>query len=277
MYLVIMFFILSILNISLALASVYKCEIDNVVTYSQFPCSDTAEKIKVRVTKSSSRIKNSNNKMSHKNQLEDTNLYIRISQVDRKIRESNNRIKTNQRKMKQEVKQLQIRTRYANNNLAGATYESALSTQMSAVTTKYNSLIEIEQKSIERLYEEKELLVQRRSKLKDEESISQSVLMPNKPELKENNIDLYIQNAKNKREKLAHQNKIKKYRRKMKQEIEQLKFEASFANNNLAGARYEGAKSEKMNAVANKYNTLINIEQQKLDMLHKESKRLNKR
>ena len=43
--------------------------------------------------------------------------------------------------MNSEIQVLNQRAGYANNNLAGATYEGALSTQMNAVATKYDSLI----------------------------------------------------------------------------------------------------------------------------------------
>jgi len=60
----------------------------------------------------------------------------------------------------------------------------------------------------------------------------------------------------------------------MKREIEQLQVEASYSNNNLAGARYENAKGAQMDAVARKYNTMIEIEQQNIDRLHVEDNNL---
>ena len=74
-------------------AAIYKCEVDGVHTYSQFPCSDTAEKIEVEVIGNSNKVISSNNSLSANSKIEDTNLYIEVSKVDRLIRESEGRIK----------------------------------------------------------------------------------------------------------------------------------------------------------------------------------------
>lgn len=245
-------------------ADIYKCEIDGKHTYSQFPCGDSAEKINVKTVKSSSKVSYSNKNLSRSAKIEDTNLYVKISKIDRQLRDSNNNIKKYQRKMKSEIKVLKQRANYASSNLAGATYEGALSTQMNAVATKYDSLIDIEQKTIDRLHQQKNLLDEQRKALN---YTSHNMQTTSK---KTPSIDEYVKNKKIDRSILTHQNKISKYKKKMNREIEQLKVEASWANSNLAGARYESAKSNKMNAVANKYNSLIDTEQRKLDLLYKE-------
>jgi hypothetical protein len=250
--------------------SIYKCEVDGVHIYSQFPCSDKAEKIEIEVIANSNKVISSDSSLNSHSKIEDTNLYIELNKTERLIQQSEGKIKKYQRNMNSEINALKQRSGYANNNLAGATYAGALSTQMNAVATKYNSLIEVEQKKVERLYDQKSSLSKKRDNLQitsqknDEEQVNSNNLN-NKTSVNE-----YIKNRKIDRDILNHQNKINKYKKQMSIEINNLKVEASLANNNLAGARYESAKSNEMNAVANKYNSLITTEQKKIDMLYKE-------
>jgi hypothetical protein len=251
--------LLSLITMSSGYCAVYKCEINGSLTYSQFPCGNNAEKVNIRVSKGNSKVTSSNNRQP--TDFQETNLYIQIKKIDRDILYSQNKIVTYQRKMKSEINQLQIRASYANNNLAGATYEGALSSQMGAVATKYDSLISVEHKKIDRLTNKKTILIKTQKKLKEPSTKS------NIATSQENNVDDYIKDQKFKRDKLKYQNKIKYYQHQMNNEIEQLKLEASLSNNNLAGARYEKAKADKMMAVATKYNILINIEQKKIDKI----------
>ncbi len=138
------------------LADIYKCEVDGVVTFSQMPCSDTAKKITIEIRKPNTPgIEND----SHRQTLEDVNDYIEIKKIDREIKRQESKIKNYQKRMNQEIKRLEIRASYAANNLAGATYENALTTQMEAVTKKYNTLIEVANNKLERLLEEKNRVI----------------------------------------------------------------------------------------------------------------------
>lgn len=71
-------------------------------------------------------------------------------QLKREIRKSENKLKQYQAAMQNELAILKNKKRAANNNLAGAQWESSISTEMQAVTTKYNSLMTTEQAHLER-------------------------------------------------------------------------------------------------------------------------------
>lgn len=53
-------------------------------------------------------------------------------------------IDSRNRRMQMEMESLRYRKSFANNNLAGATYEQSLSTEMQAVATRYKAQNEVE-------------------------------------------------------------------------------------------------------------------------------------
>lgn len=69
-------------------------------------------------------------------QLERTN---EISRIDREIRDIEYEIEKDQLEMERELTSLQQKKARANNNLAGATWEQSISTEMQAVTEKYRA------------------------------------------------------------------------------------------------------------------------------------------
>jgi len=189
-------------------SEIYKCDVNGDITFSQFPCGDNAEIVNVEVTRSSNKINDTRDGLSHKNHLADINLDIAISQIEREINVSKNMIHKYQKKLKREISQLQSRTNYANNNLAGATYHNALSTQMTAVTTKYNSLIQVEQNAIDHNLDRKNRLLNKKEELKNTPINDNHANKRTKQTSYD--ADLYIQTSRIKREKLESQNKIKK-------------------------------------------------------------------
>lgn len=129
--------------------SVYKCTVDEVIKYSQMPCGD-GEPDKVIILDIMS-----NSIKSPQNQPQPTtsnNDYIIKSHIiSNKIKRSETTINKYQKKMVKELNVLKARTNNANNNLAGAIYQDALSTEMLAVTNKYQSLIDTETTNINKL------------------------------------------------------------------------------------------------------------------------------
>lgn len=69
-------------------------------------------------------------------QMERTNT---ISRIDREIREIEYEIENDQKSMDRELTELKGKKGRANNNLAGATWEQSISTEMQAVTEKYRA------------------------------------------------------------------------------------------------------------------------------------------
>lgn len=70
-------------------------------------------------------------------------------QLKRDVRKSENRIVQYQQYMQAELAALQNKKRSANNNLAGAQWENSISSEMQAVTTKYNGFIATEQNRLD--------------------------------------------------------------------------------------------------------------------------------
>lgn len=70
------------------------------------------------------------------------------------IQYTKDRIESYQRSMDAELAGLSRQKNRANNNLAGATWENSISSEMQAVTAKWSSKIEIEQSRLARLYQE---------------------------------------------------------------------------------------------------------------------------
>ncbi|WP_448569393.1 hypothetical protein [Thalassotalea ganghwensis] len=136
---------------SIGASEVYQCEVDGVTTYSQIPCGVNEEKLTVESANVvGGRPKEQLN--THSNQVKSDNTQSFI--LKRKIRRHEAKISMYTNKMKKEVELLKVRTTYANNNLAGAIYQDALSQEMIAVTNKYNSLINREKGIISRLKEQ---------------------------------------------------------------------------------------------------------------------------
>ncbi|XQW86890.1 hypothetical protein ACOYR1_09280 [Thalassotalea piscium] len=231
------------------LADVYKCEIDGKTTFSQFPCADNAEKITIKEVQPV-QTPPTINYQAHNKEINDVNDYIELSQIKREINQHQSKIKSYKNKMTQEIKVLEIRARSANNNLAGATYEHALTTQMTAVTNKYNTLIEVEQNKINRL----------EAKMNQATTTTQATLP---------DIDTYISDKKTARNKKVISNKIARYKANLIAETQDLKSRASAATNNLSGANYEKAISDEISTITAKYKTLITEEEQKLKSLNR--------
>lgn len=126
-------------------AEVYKCkDAKGRLTFSQKPCAQDAEKIKVSgPSETGTNFAGSDfskfdaEKAKENKEKAINNIYKRIdglrAERDRKI---NN---------------LKGRQGYARNNLAGATYMQSLATEMQSVTDDYNARIEMEMKEIEQL------------------------------------------------------------------------------------------------------------------------------
>ena len=79
------------------------------------------------------------------------------AQLQHDIRKAENRITLYQRNMQKELDGLLRKKRSANNNLAGAQWETSISNEMQATTSKYQSLISIEQNRLNALREQSSL------------------------------------------------------------------------------------------------------------------------
>lgn len=80
--------------------------------------------------------------------------FIRRQAIKREIEERESKIDTYQAHMNQQINALDSEAKNQPSNLADATYDNSLSRKMTALTSKYNTLIEIEQRQIDRLHDE---------------------------------------------------------------------------------------------------------------------------
>ncbi|PKO68897.1 MAG: hypothetical protein CVU22_07045 [Betaproteobacteria bacterium HGW-Betaproteobacteria-16] len=60
---------------------------------------------------------------------------VAISQLERRLKDATAAIHSTRERCAQEIKSLQLKKQYATNNLAGATWESSISSEMSALAT----------------------------------------------------------------------------------------------------------------------------------------------
>tara|TARA_R110000737_G_scaffold254346_1_gene263716 strand:- start:410 stop:904 length:495 start_codon:yes stop_codon:yes gene_type:complete len=158
MYKFLVLFVFLYTDFALA-TSVYKCTVDGVTKYSQSPCGEVDNKVeeykfetntKVHGLTTNNESKQHSNNKSTKELQASTKLYT----LDSKIKRYRVNISKYQKKMNKEIQTLKARTYYANNNLAGATYQFALSNEMVAVSNKYKSLIDLEENRIKNLESE---------------------------------------------------------------------------------------------------------------------------
>lgn len=151
-----------------ASANVYKCEVDGVVTYSQVPCADDAEVTDYTITTDTA------------DQLQQAQSVVEVSSVvaGESTDQTHNRLtqSVKKRDLKAKIERLKRQTvqkakerdtklatlkntkRQAYNNLAGATWEESLSTEMAAVAKQYGTDIENINKEIDRLIVEHDKL-----------------------------------------------------------------------------------------------------------------------
>lgn len=240
-------------------ASVYKCEKEGVVEFSQFPCGEDAKLITVKEQNPSVPSNIVTHSQNNQTQEGSVDTYIRIKQIDAKIQEHKNKVDTYSEEMNNEIASLKNQSDAQLNNLTGARKETAIANQMASVSERYNSLIEREQRDIDRLSKEKQRLqADERSKEKD----------PQAEQSQE--IDSFIRTQQIAREIQEHQSKIDTYQAQMNRQIESLEQQAKEQPNNLTDATFDNSLSRKMSAVTAKFNTLIDVEQRQIDRLQNE-------
>lgn len=129
--------VLSVLPL-IGYADIYKCQDEHgKTTYSQHPCGDTVELITVNPTAPSVTSPDSRSKFNHT--LDAIDIRTERRRLERHISLLKARKRSYSRKMDAELSALRQKKLYANNNLAGATWEESISTEMVAVTESYKA------------------------------------------------------------------------------------------------------------------------------------------
>lgn len=117
-------------------AQMFKCTDSNgKVTYTETPCK-TAGKVVGVVRASASEMQ------SGKDSLADMRHRGNVAIYSDSVRSIESEISNLKASMDSELAALRTKKLYANNNLAGATYESSVSQEMEAVTKKYQIMID---------------------------------------------------------------------------------------------------------------------------------------
>lgn len=134
--------------------TIYKCKGPKGIVFSQTPCSGDAEKIELKSPgaisgslKQRTSMKDAGDKLYRSN---------RLSDIKREISDYNDDIERYQAQMDLDMARLKHSMVYSTNSLAGATRDQQLATQMQGIVSKYQSKIDMANRSIDRLIAEKE-------------------------------------------------------------------------------------------------------------------------
>lgn len=153
---------------SVAQAGIYKCKVDGAVVYRSSPCVKEGKEIRIKSAPASAPVPRMDDRDNDRpegtgkestRQSERAYLVQReIDKKNRKIEKHNKNIKRYRKRMRSELAALKRKKGYARNNLAGATWEQSISTEMRAVTEKYQQMIDSEKYDIDVLKDEIEEL-----------------------------------------------------------------------------------------------------------------------
>jgi predicted RNase H-like nuclease (RuvC/YqgF family) len=132
----------------LAQAEIYKCvnEKGNT-TFSQRPCSETAEVVTVKPQKRSDPTPAS--REDYAAQLDAISTRTEIKKLEQEISKLRSKKRSLTRKMDAELAALRRKKQNAANNLAGATWEESISSEMQSVSKSYKTKIEATQDRID--------------------------------------------------------------------------------------------------------------------------------
>jgi predicted RNase H-like nuclease (RuvC/YqgF family) len=148
--------ILSLFPVGIAQADIYKCVIKGKTTFSQQPCATDAVKVEVNTYQPSAEEKSRANEamQSNKDFSEGSDRKYKIMNLKRMRAELKQDIKKYQASMDLELQALKQKKNYASNNLAGATWEDSISSEMLAVSKTYESRISNTNTKIDRVSDE---------------------------------------------------------------------------------------------------------------------------
>ncbi|CDI03747.1 exported hypothetical protein [Candidatus Competibacter denitrificans Run_A_D11] len=149
--------LLSCALMSAPAVAINKCvDADGKTVYQAAPCAGAAKGSEIAIQKAPP--------VSEKTESEDLKRFKeagsamerdrKILETEREIAAIEGRISDNRQAMSGELAALRNKKNYANNNLAGATWEQSISDEMTAVTQKYDTLVRSDQSRIDGLRQE---------------------------------------------------------------------------------------------------------------------------
>lgn len=155
-------FIVGVLHTTHAAAGIYKCTVSGKTVFQDRPCANASSDqnlVDVKPVAPSSAAPATNA------ETEALNKYFDAARIEDRQRELQYKISNKQREksslqsqMDRELAALREKKLYANNNLAGATYQQSISSEMQAVATSYDTKIRSIDAEIERYQKELETL-----------------------------------------------------------------------------------------------------------------------
>lgn len=134
-------------------SAVYQCKVDGQTVFSDKPCGKDAKEIEVKAPPRSG-----TGPMVNKGGqqfLEGRETKASIERIDRRISSLQDQKDDAKKAMDQALIRYQRRKSYANDNLAGATWEGALAQEANVLRERYQSEIEGIDREIDRLREDK--------------------------------------------------------------------------------------------------------------------------
>lgn len=140
--------------------AMYKCVIAGTVTYSQEPCAENATPIQVAPARGRAPAPQAEGDRSglERQVVADMEKSRRLRNIDFDIDRAEREITRLRSRMDSDLAGLRARQRDAANNLAGATLEGSISTEMQAVVARYRSEIDVQQAEIAALRAERTAL-----------------------------------------------------------------------------------------------------------------------
>ncbi len=134
---------------SSAQAEIYKCTVNGKTAYSERPCGADAETVQIKVAPVDQAAKE-----AAQQRISALGTRVQADQIRTKISSLESEINALNRKREADLQRIAAKKTRAANNLAGATWEQSLSTEMDATNRKYDSLISLKQGELERTREE---------------------------------------------------------------------------------------------------------------------------
>lgn len=135
---------------SVAHADVYRCKSGGKVVFSDLPCESGAKPINVRPAGGAAS-QDPARPSTERAKLDEINARLKRKELDADIEREERHLETIERDRDTELSQLREKKSYARNNLAGATWEQSISSEMIAVTNKYESKIRAQQRKIDEM------------------------------------------------------------------------------------------------------------------------------
>ncbi len=137
-------------------AEVYKCQKDGKTLFSDKPCGAGSKESTVDIKVAPVQVTIKNEQAEKKRREVDKLVKTRIISDEIERAEDRMRQLNDAMEMEKELAALQQSKKSSNNNLAGATRDNAISSEMQAVTTRYANKIAVEKIEIERLQKERD-------------------------------------------------------------------------------------------------------------------------